>query len=89
MTGLMSREVFKRGLSVEATSAYILICTLAESGAPVNIESAGSFWNGTPEALARAFEELKRHRIIYEELDSNQMRQLLINPPDLWEKPVD
>jgi hypothetical protein len=89
MTGLMSREVFKRGLSVEATSAYILICTLAESGTPVTIESAGSFWNDTPEALARALEKLKRHRIIYEELDSNQMRQLLINPPDLWEKPDD
>ena len=82
----MDQKIFTLNLSVEATSAYILICTLAESGAPVTIESAGSFWNDTPEALTRALEELNRHRVIYEKLDSNQMRQFYVNPPGLWEK---
>ena len=59
-------------LSVEATSAYILICTLAESGAPITIESTESFWNDSPEALTRALEELNLHRVIYEELDAKQ-----------------
>jgi hypothetical protein len=82
----MDQKIFSLNLSVEATSAYILICNLAESGAPVTIETAGTFWNESPEALARALEELNRHRILYEELDSNQMRQYVINPPDLWKK---
>ncbi len=85
----MDRKIFALDLSVEATSAYILICTLAESGAPVTIESAGSFWNDKPEALTGALEELNRHRIIYEKLDSNHMRRFFVNPPDLWEKADD
>ena len=83
---LMDQKIFSLDLSVEATSAYILICTLAESGTPVTIESAGSFWNDTPEALARALEELNRHRIIYEKLDANKIRQYYLNSPDHWEK---
>lgn len=82
---LMDRKIFAMNLSVEATSAYILICTLAESGAPITIESAGSFWSDSPEALTRALEELNHHRIIYEELDAKQRRQCLLNPSDLWE----
>ena len=81
----MDRKIFAMNLSVEATSAYILICTLAESGAVITIESAGSFWNDSPEALSRALEELKHRRVIYEELDTKQRRQYLLNPADLWE----
>lgn len=83
---VMNRKIFALNLSVEATSAYILICTLADSGTPVTIESAGTFWNDTPEALVNALEELNRHRIIYEALDSNQVRHYYLNPPDLWKK---
>ena len=84
---LMDRKIFSMNLSVEATSAYILICTLAESGAVITIESAGSFWNDSPEALTRALEELNHRRVIYEELDDKQRRQYLLNPSDLWESP--
>ena len=86
---LMERKIFNMNLSVEATSAYILICTLAESGAPVTIESAGAFWNDSPEALTTALQELSRHRVIYEELDSKQIRQYFVNPSNLWETPVE
>ena len=84
----MDRKIFSLNLSVEATSAYILICNLAESGTPITIESAGTFWNDRPEALVSALEELDRHRIIFEELDANQMRQYYLNPSDLWKKPA-
>ncbi|MFP3870591.1 MAG: hypothetical protein ACLFVT_06905 [Syntrophobacteria bacterium] len=84
---LMSQKIFRMNLSVEATSAYILICTLAEGGAPVTIESVESFWNGSAEALAGALDELDRHRVIYEALDANQLRQYFLNPPEVWENP--
>jgi hypothetical protein len=82
----MDRKIFSLNLSVEATSAYILICNLAESGTPITIESAGTFWNDRPESLVSALEELDRHRIIFEALDANQMRQYYLNPSELWKK---
>jgi len=86
---MMDRKIFSLNLSVEATSAYILICNLAESGAPITIESAGTFWNDKPEALVSALEELKRHWIIVEALDANQMRQYYLNSSELWKKPAE
>ena len=85
---MMDREIFNLNLSVEATSAYILICNLAESGTPITIESAGTFWNDTSEALVSALEELKGHCIIVEALDANQMRQYYLNSSDRWRKPA-
>lgn len=82
----MDRKIFNLNLSVEATSAYILICNLAESGAPITIESAGTFWNDKPEALVSALEELKGHRIIFEVEDANQVRQYYLNSSDHWKK---
>lgn len=82
----MDRKIFSLNLSVEATSAYILICNLAESGAPITIESAGTLWNDKPEALVSALEELSHHRIIFEKLDANQMRQYYLNSSDRWKK---
>ena len=84
----MDRKIFNLNLSVEATSAYILICNLAESGTPITIESARTFWNDSPEALVSALEELDRHRIIFEALDANQMRQYYLNSSDRWKKPA-
>jgi hypothetical protein len=84
----MDRKIFSLNLSVEATSAYILICTLADSGTPVTIESAETFWNDSPQALTRALEELNLHHIIYEQLDANNMRQYFVNPSDLWKTSV-
>ena len=85
----MDRKIFSLNLSVEATSAYILICNLAESGTPITNESARTFWNDSPEALVSALEELDRHRIIFEALDANQMRQYYLNPSDRWKKTVE
>jgi hypothetical protein len=81
----MDQKIFSMDLSVEATSAYILICTLVEGGAPVTIESAGSFWNGTPETLSQALAELSRHRIIDERLDANMVRQYHVNRSERWQ----
>ena len=86
---MMDRKIFNLNLSVEATSAYILICNLAESGTPITIESAGTFWNDKPEALISALEELERYRVIVEALDANQMRQYYLNSSDRWKRPAE
>jgi len=86
---LMDRKIFSLNLSVEATSAYIIICNLADSGTPITIESAQAFWNDKPEALVNALEELTRLHIIFEALDANQMRQYYVNPSDRWKKTLE
>ena len=82
---LMDRKIFTLDLTVEATSAYILICGLVESAAPVTVESLGAFWNAPWEALPAALEELKGRGIIQEILDERLMRRYLPNPPNFWE----
>ena len=85
---LMDQRIFGRELTVEATSAYILICSLAESGAPVTIESIATFWNGASEQLSAALEELSNQRIITESLDEKLMRHYVPNPPNLWKPSI-
>jgi hypothetical protein len=86
---LMDRKIFALNLTVEATSAYILICSLAEGGAPVTVESLGAFWNAPWEALPPALEELKSRGIIHEVSDERLMRRYLPNPPEFWQPSAD
>ncbi|MBW1981908.1 MAG: hypothetical protein JRJ12_11885 [Deltaproteobacteria bacterium] len=73
-------------LSVEATSAYILICSLAEEGAPVSLEKVGSFWNGDQKQLTAALHELASYRIISESCNDDLVFHYLPNPANLWQR---
>jgi hypothetical protein len=81
---LMDRKIFAMDLSVEATSAYILICSLVEGGAPATVESLGPFWNGPQEALPPALTELRTRGVVEEILDERLVRRYLPNPADFW-----
>ena len=81
---LMDRKIFTLNLSVEATSAYILVCTFVEGGAPATVESLGSFWNGPPQGLPPALTVLRSYGIIEEILDERQVRRYLPNPAEFW-----
>jgi hypothetical protein len=81
---LMDRKIFTLDLSVEATSAYILVCSFAEGGAPATVESLGSFWNGPPQALPSALTELTSRGIIEEILDERLVRRYFPNPAEFW-----
>jgi hypothetical protein len=85
---LMDRKIFTLNLSVEATSAYILLCTFVEGGAPVTVESLESFWNGPHEALPSALTELTSRGIIEEILDERLVRRYFPNPAEFW-RPAD
>ena len=84
---LMDRKIFTLNLSVEATSAYILVCTFAEGGAPATVESLGSFWNGPRETLPSALTELRSRGIVEEILDERLVRRYLPNPAEFWRSP--
>ena len=81
---LMDRKIFTLNLSVEATSAYILVCSFVEGGAPATVESLGPFWNGPRQELPAALTDLRSRGIIEEILDERQMRRYLPNPAEFW-----
>lgn len=63
-TVIMDRAIFELNASVEATSLYILLCTLVDQGEIPTLVRARVQWNGTDEALALAAEELARRGVI-------------------------
>jgi len=81
---LMDRKIFTLNLSVEATSAYILVCSFVEGGAPATVESLGPFWNGPRQELPSALTELRSRGIIEEILDDRLVRRYLPNPAEFW-----
>jgi hypothetical protein len=80
----MDRKIFTLNLSVEATSAYILVCSLVDGGAPATVESLGPFWNGPRQELPSALTELRSRGIIEEILDERLVRRYLPNPAEFW-----
>ncbi len=54
----MDRAIFELQASVEATSLYILLCALMDSGEPPTLELAMTKWTGTEQSLIAAAEEL-------------------------------
>ena len=85
---LMDRKIFTLNLSVEATSAYILVCSFVEGGAPATVESLGPFWNSPRQELPLALTELRSRGIIEEILDERLVRRYFPNPAEFWEPPV-
>jgi hypothetical protein len=80
----MDRKIFTLNLSVEATSAYILVCSFVEGGAPATVDSLGPFWNGPRQELPSALTELRSRGIIEEILDERLVRRYLPNPAEFW-----
>ncbi len=60
----MDRAIFDLRASVEATSLYILLCALMDSGDPPTLELALQKWAGTEESLIAAAEELISRSVI-------------------------
>ncbi|HEC31775.1 MAG TPA: hypothetical protein ENI41_04710 [Deltaproteobacteria bacterium] len=82
---IMEREIFNLQLSVEATSAYILMCSLQEKGKILTDETISPYWQGTDEQLKTAIVELKERNIIQENTSSEKPRYVIKKQCD-WSK---
>ncbi len=60
----MDQSIFKMGLSVEGTSLYLLMVSLADGGAVLDRGLLERFWNASPTQLDEAVSELTRRRVI-------------------------
>lgn len=59
----MDQAIFRLGLSVPATSLYLLLDSLSDSGAPLTRETVLRFWNTGASDMDLAFTELVARRV--------------------------
>ncbi len=81
----MDTQIFNLGLSVTATSAYILITALVGDGVRPELGSIRDRWNASPEELDRALADLADHNVIerHPGLEGSEP-VYLVNPASLW-----
>jgi len=62
----VDQRIFKMGLSVEATSLYLLMISLSDGGMVLARGTLARYWNASEEALGAAIGELVRRGVIEE-----------------------
>ncbi len=78
----MDQRIFDQKLSVEATSAYIVLDTLSDGPDPPTLEQADNIWTGSPESLRQAVQELEHRRIV--DLSAGPDGPVRLQPPEKW-----
>jgi hypothetical protein len=84
---VMDTQIFNLGLSVHASSAYILVCALVGDGVAATDESLQSRWNASPEELQQALAELEAWRVLEKAADPEGRTIYAPNPASLWRTP--
>jgi len=80
----MDRAIFDLKVSIEATSAYILICSLMDEGHPPALAKIRSLWNGDEDSLQSAISELMARQVLTSEGKLVPDTPIAVNPPDKW-----
>jgi hypothetical protein len=80
----MDRAIFNLKISIEATSAYLLLCALLDEARPSSMAEIRSLWNGAPESLERALEELLQRRVIERTLLGTDDHRYRVRPSREW-----
>lgn len=81
----MDTQIFNQGLSMMATSAYIMIAALMGDGVKPDMEALRSRWNAEPEALDDALSELKAMNIVERHPGPQGAEPIyIVNPASLW-----
>ena len=55
---IMDQKIFKMGLPVETVSAYLLCCSLVDTGSALSHRRLQERWNGSAPALRQALQQL-------------------------------
>lgn len=83
----MDTQIFNQGLSVHATSAYIIIASLQTDGMRPSLLAIRNRWNAGPEHLEEALAELKAYNIVERHRGTEDSGPIyIVNPASLWGK---
>lgn len=77
----MDQKIFTMGLSVEATSLYLLMVSLSDAGTSLTPLTCSQFWNSSPQDMENAFVELDKRGVI-EKASSDNWH---IQPSSQWD----
>lgn len=80
----MDRQIFNLKLSVEATSAYIVVTSIVNENQPPTLSAVQGRWTISFEALDRALVELMERSIIQKRSGPDGEVMYFPNPASLW-----
>ncbi len=80
----MDRAIFELNASVEATSLYIIICSLMDEGLHPTLENIRFRWSGTEEALHEAVRELGACGVAATRGPVEEGQHIHLNPRNDW-----
>ena len=72
----MNKKIFTMRLSIDATSLYILCCSLIDSDSVISTKNILELWNSTPAALKQSLEDLKQKNILREILSDGEDKKI-------------
>jgi hypothetical protein len=80
----MDRNIFNQNLSVEATSAYILVTSLIGENQSPTLDLIREKWTVTPEKLDNALKELMQRNIVREKSAPDGQVIIFPQPSSVW-----
>jgi hypothetical protein len=83
----MDTQIFNLGLTVNATSAYILLCSLIGDGKRPDWPIMRAAWVGEPDDLEPAMKELFAYSVVAIVLGPLGEERFWPNPASLWRLP--
>ena len=84
---MMDTQIFNLNLSVYATSAYIVICSLVSDGLSPTPDKIAARWTSREELLKEGINELAAWRVIEPGRTAEGESLLAPNPASLWRTP--
>ncbi|MBF0529995.1 MAG: hypothetical protein HQK55_12155 [Deltaproteobacteria bacterium] len=81
---IMDRQIFNLNLSVEATSAYIVVTSIVDENRPPTLEAILGRWTIAPEALNRSIIELLDRGVVQSRPGPEGAIMYFPNPASLW-----
>jgi hypothetical protein len=85
---VMDTQIFSLGLSVLALSAYILACSLIESGVPPSRRALSERWNASEGDLDGALAELQAWDVLERRKGPEEECLFFPAPASLWRQPA-
>ena len=82
----MDRAIFDLQLSMEATSAYIVICSLLDEGLFPTLSLVRARWNGNEQSLRNALHELMQHNVVNADPTVFDGEPLVIRSREKWRR---
>jgi hypothetical protein len=83
----MDTQIFNLGLTVYATSAYIVICSLVGDGVPATYDNLSARWGAEGVHLDSALDELSSWLIIELAQGPENQTAYTPNPASIWRTP--